>query len=126
MADPKNPPKGSRSGLRNNSETEDGSGDKSRNRDKYRTPIPRQTNQTQSRAQNPEAQKARGTGNYRQEGTTLTDSEITRTEINPTQPGANKIGISEENTKSGPQDQVQHNTQAEHFDIDEEVYSTPQ
>jgi len=75
MADPKNLPKGGRSGLCNSSKTEDGIGDKSRNRDKYRTPIPRQANQTQTRSPNAETQKARSAGNTQQEGKALTDAE---------------------------------------------------
>ncbi len=58
MAGPKNLPKGGCTGLHNRPETEDGNSDKLKTRDKYRTPIPKQANQTQSRAQHAEAQKA--------------------------------------------------------------------
>jgi len=77
MANPKNLQKGGHTGLHNGPNTKDGNGDKSRTREKYRSLIPKQANQTQSRTQLTEAQKAQGTGNTCQEGGTLPDPEIT-------------------------------------------------
>ncbi len=55
----------------------------------------------------------------------LINTEATCPDPNPTQK-MDEIGMTEKHTKSGPQDQAQYNTQAKHFEIDEDIYNTPQ
>ena len=82
-------------------------------------------NQTQSRTQLAEAQKAQGTGNIHQEGGTLPDSEITWPNPIPTQ-GTNEKGKTEGKAKTGNQNQYQTNDQAKHFNVDDKQFDMPQ
>ena len=90
MADPKNTPKGGHAGSWNGPDTEEGNYEKGKTRDKYRTAIPKQANQTAQKTQAGDPQRPWHRGNHINPEKTLTDTQHAEPTCNMDERGNNE------------------------------------